>query len=102
MVVLVTRQGSATSESLLTIGVWALVGAFARMDSAMSCERGRVTEGLLYMDVSKVNTGQARVAALTFPQRSHMWGFSPVWTRECTVKAERWMNCLPQPGKSQT
>jgi hypothetical protein len=34
----------------------------------------------------------------TFPHLSHMCGFSPVWTREWTVKADLWMNCLPQPG----
>lgn len=46
VVVLVTRQSCATRKSLLTVGVGALVGSLARVDSAMTRKRGRVTEGL--------------------------------------------------------
>lgn len=30
------------------------------------------------------------------PSWSHTWGFSPVWVREWTVKALRWMKLLLQ------
>lgn len=46
VMVLVTSQSGATRESLLTIGVRALVGSLARMDAAMASQGARVTERL--------------------------------------------------------
>ena len=40
--------------------------------------------------------------SLTFPHRSHICGFSPEWTRICTVKADRCMKGLPHPFSGQT
>lgn len=46
VVVLVACQGSAASECLLAVRVGALVGTLPRVDSAVSRQRGRITERL--------------------------------------------------------
>lgn len=46
VVVLVTRQSCATRKGLLAVGVGALVRSLARVDSAVTRKRRRVTEGL--------------------------------------------------------
>lgn len=100
MVVLVASQRSPARESLLAVGVWALVGPFTGVYAAMSSQRRRIAEGLVGSRVRK-KIHMKRLLGHTFPHRSHMCGFSPVCTRECTVNAERWMNCFPHPGQSQ-
>lgn len=39
--------------------------------------------------------------ALWQPSWSHTWGFSPVWVRECTVSALRWIKLLLQSATVQ-
>jgi hypothetical protein len=68
VVVLVTRQGSATREGLLAVGVGALVRALSRVDATMAGQRTRVTEGLGYVRFTR-KTGHDR---RTLPHRSHM------------------------------
>jgi hypothetical protein len=46
MVVLVTRQGSATCERLLAVRVGTFVRALAGVDATVTSQRARVTEGL--------------------------------------------------------
>lgn len=48
VVILMAGQGGATRESLLAVGIRALVRPFSRMDAAMPCQRARITEGLRY------------------------------------------------------
>jgi len=42
--ILMTREGGATSERLLTISVWALVWTFSGMDSPVTSERAGIAE----------------------------------------------------------
>ena len=46
VVVLVARQGRAACKSFLAIGIRTLVGSLARVYSAVSRKRARITEGL--------------------------------------------------------
>lgn len=46
VMVLVTGQGRPTSECLLAVGVRALVGSLARMDTTMPSQRRRIAKGL--------------------------------------------------------
>lgn len=46
MMILVACQSGSSSESLLTVGIWALVWTLSRMDAPMSSKRTRVTKGL--------------------------------------------------------
>ena len=46
MVVLVAGQGGAARKRLLAVGIGTLVRALSRVDTAMTCQRTRVTEGL--------------------------------------------------------
>jgi hypothetical protein len=70
--VLVTSQGGATRESLLTIGVRALVGSLARMDAAMASQGAGVAERLCKESVRVHTRVVGGLEGLTFPQRSHM------------------------------
>jgi hypothetical protein len=88
--ILVTSQGCTASESLLAICVRTFVRPFTRMYSLMSGKRTGVTEGLWIVSMLLFEADDK----LALPHRSHMWGFSPVWTRWWTVNADRWMNCL--------
>lgn len=65
-------QGSAASEGFLAVGIWAFVGSLAGVNSAVSSEGRRITEGLLHKSVSIVADWEWKGYELTFPQRSHM------------------------------
>ena len=49
--ILMTREGGATSERLLTISVWALVWTFSGMDSPVTSERAGIAEWLFLESV---------------------------------------------------
>ena len=99
MLVLVTSQSSATCKGLLAICEGAFVWSFARVYATMSGQRARIAERL--PNLSALTTLMLR-KTLTLPQRSHMCGFSPEWTRMCTVRADRCMKGLLQPCSGQT
>ena len=47
VMVLMAGKGGSASKGLLTIGIWALVGALSRMRTSMTSERAAITERLL-------------------------------------------------------
>jgi hypothetical protein len=68
--VLMTREGGSASESLLAVGVRALVRSLSGMDSSMASQRAGITEGLF---LCQLESGLMRSEQeLTFPHRSHM------------------------------
>ncbi len=67
--VLVTSQGGATRESLLTVGVRALVGSLARVDAAVTSQGAGVTE---WLEIVNTDAEMEYIVTVTFPQRSHM------------------------------
>jgi hypothetical protein len=71
VMVLVACQGGATRKGLLAVGIGALVGSLARVNTTMSRQRTRVTKRLVGVSVksSQLRSGHGKS---TFPQRSHM------------------------------
>lgn len=47
MMILVACQSGSSGESLLTIGIWALVWTLSGMNAPMSSKRTGITKGLL-------------------------------------------------------
>lgn len=80
VVVLVASERGASSKRLLAIGIRALIGPLTRVYATVPSQRTAVTKGLWGSSQLQVLI-RADVWVLTFPQRSHMCGFSPVWTR---------------------
>lgn len=79
VVVLVTSQSGTASEGLLTCGVRALVRPLTRMNAAVPRQRTGITEGLqLSVLAAFLCPSCDGKQIFTFPQRSHMCGFSPV------------------------
>jgi hypothetical protein len=81
MVILMTGQRGSTREGLLTVGIWALVRALAGVNPTMASERAGITEGLRRSQSCLQMHCEEEEEERTFPQRSHICGFSPVWTR---------------------
>lgn len=77
VMVLVTSQCSATSESLLAVRIGTLVRPFPGVNSAVPGQRRRIAKRLIITRLLElIWMGENR--SHTFPHRSHMCGFSPV------------------------
>jgi hypothetical protein len=86
MMVLMSCERRSAGEGFLTVREGTLVRSFPRMYAAMPCKRTRITKRLR-VTISAPCEKDAKTKD-TFPQRSHMCGFSPVCTRACTVRAD--------------
>lgn len=99
VVVLVPCKRSATRKSLLTIGVRTLVWSLAGVSASVTSQGAAIAERLCgVVSNRKASESQGLRNQLTLAQVSQWCGFSPVCTRWWTVRAERWINCLPQLG----
>jgi len=47
VVVLVAREGGASGESLLAVGIWALVGSLPTVNTTVTCQGAGIAEGLI-------------------------------------------------------
>lgn len=99
MVILMSSKGCSPSEGLLAACIWTFVRSFSGMDAAMPGKRAWITKGLRSSWLVSISHYSESWTS-TLLHRSHIWGFSPVWTRAWTVNADRWINCFLHPGWS--
>ena len=88
MMVLMTSQGGTASEGFLAVLERTFVRSLTRVDATMSSERTRIAKRLGVVLISVPDVEKKSPIENTFVQCSHMCGFSPVWTRPCTVNAD--------------
>lgn len=98
--VLMAVEGRASGECFLAVRIGAFVRPLAGVSPSVASQGAAVAKRLVSSQLLWTQRGPAPVV-LTLAQISQWCGFSPVCTRWCTVRADRWMNCFPQLGHSQ-